>query len=208
MDNATASPSWVNRLGRFLLRLAGFRVVGSLPELRSCLVVFAPHTSNWDFLVLLLARAALGQKISYLAKHTLFRPPFGWFFRLTSGIPVDRSGNRRVVETIAQEFTRRGDLWLAMAPEGTRARADHWKSGFYYIALTAKVPILLTAIDARRRVYVVGDLFHPSGDPEQDLPRLQAFYRDKLGFYPERAGQIRFRESEPPERLPRSRSGG
>jgi len=160
---------------------------------RSCVLVFAPHTSNWDFLILLLARTALARKVSYLAKDTLFRPPFGWFFRMTSGIPVDRRQHRRMVDAVAQEFITRGDLWLAMAPEGTRARTDHWKSGFYYIALAAKVPILLTGIDARRKEYVVGDLLWPSGDVENDLEQIRAFYRDKSGIHPERAGEVRFR---------------
>lgn len=193
MRDAAVTRSLLSRSARFLLRLAGFRVVGALPDVPACLVVFAPHTSNWDFLILLLARAALGRKVSYLAKHTLFRPPFGWFFRMTSGIPVDRGGHRRLVDAIAAEFREQGDLWLAMAPEGTRAKTDHWRSGFYRIAIAAEVPILLTAIDARRKEYIVGDLFRPSGEVERDLTRIRAFYRDKPGIQPECAGEIRFK---------------
>lgn len=183
----------MKRAARWLLRVAGYRVIGSLPNVPACLVVFAPHTSNWDFLILLLARAALGRPVAYLAKHSLFRPPFGWFFRMTSGIPVQRGQHHRMVDAIAAEFRSRGDLWLAMAPEGTRAKTDHWKSGFYHIALAAEVPVLLTAIDARRKAYVVGDLLWPTGDLERDLAKIRAFYADKPGLHPERSGDIRFK---------------
>jgi 1-acyl-sn-glycerol-3-phosphate acyltransferase len=189
------SGTWTFRrsVSRFLLGLMGYHVEGTLPEVPRCVVAFAPHTSNWDFLILLFARSVLGRDVSYLAKHTLFRPPFGWFFRVTSGIPVDRTEKQRMVDAIASKFAERPELWLAMAPEGTRAKTDHWKSGFYFIAIAAKVPILLTAIDGGRKAYVVGDLLWPTGNVEEDLERIRAFYRDKRGLYPERAGEIRFK---------------
>lgn len=183
----------MKRLARLLLRLAGWHVRGTLPDVPRCLVVFAPHTSNWDFLILLLARTALGRRVSYLAKDTLFRPPFGWFFRATSGIPVERSESHRLVETIAAEFKRRDDLWLAMAPEGTRSRTDHWRSGFYYIARSAQVPVLLTAIDAANKEYRIGPLLEPTGDVERDLSSIREFYATRRGIHPERAGEIRFK---------------
>jgi 1-acyl-sn-glycerol-3-phosphate acyltransferase len=160
-------------------------------------IVFAPHTSNWDFPLLLLARDALGLRASYLGKHTLFRPPFGWIFRALGGIPVHRGEAHHLVDQIAHEFQARDHLWLAMAPEGTRQRTDHWKSGFYRIALAAKVPVLLTFIDAERKQCGVGPLLELSGDVERDLSLIREFYADKRGIHPEQAGEIRFKSAEP-----------
>jgi len=178
------------------LKSAGWRVVGSPPDVARCVVVFAPHTSNWDFPLLLLARSALDLRASYLGKHTLFRPPFGWLFRRLGGIPVNREEAHHMVDQIAEEFRRRDHLWLAMAPEGTRAKTDHWKSGFYRIALAARVPILPCFVDASRKECGVGELFYPTGDVEQDLAALRAFYADRRGIYPELAGEIRFKGAE------------
>jgi 1-acyl-sn-glycerol-3-phosphate acyltransferase len=157
-------------------------------------VVFAPHTSNWDFPLLLLARSALELRSSYLGKHTLFRPPFGWLFRALGGIPVNRSDAHHLVEQIANEFRTRDRLWLAMAPEGTRTKTDHWKSGFYRIALAARVPVLLSYIDASRKECGVGPLLELSGDSERDLALIREFYADKRGIHPELAGDVRFQD--------------
>jgi 1-acyl-sn-glycerol-3-phosphate acyltransferase len=183
-------------LATHLLRIAGWRVVGVPPDIPRCVLVFFPHTSNWDFPLLLLARSALGIRASYLGKHTLFRAPYGWFFRWLGGIPVERGEPQHLVSAIAEEFRRRSRLWLAMAPEGTRAKTDHWKSGFYRIALAAQVPVLLTFIDAGRKECGLCGLVALSGDEEQDLAAIRACYAGKRGIYPELAGDIRFRTSE------------
>lgn len=182
---------------RFLLKCAGWRVVGTPPAVPRCVIVFAPHTSNWDFPLLLLARSALGLEASYLGKHTLFRPPFGWFFRLLGGIPVERSEHHHLVSQIAHEFEAREHLWLAMAPEGTRAKTEYWRSGFYRIALAARVPVLLCFVDASRKQCGIGDLLQLSGDVERDLEQIRRFYADKRGIYPELAGDIRFKSEKP-----------
>jgi 1-acyl-sn-glycerol-3-phosphate acyltransferase len=172
-------------------------VVGTPPEVPRCIVVFFPHTSNWDFPLLLLARSALGLRASYLGKHTLFRPPFGWIFRLLGGIPVHRQEAHHMVGEIAEEFRTRSRLWLAMAPEGTRAKTDHWKSGFYRIALAAQVPVLLSFIDASRKECGLGPLVYLSADVDRDLEVIRAFYGDKHGIYPELAGDVRFKGEGP-----------
>jgi 1-acyl-sn-glycerol-3-phosphate acyltransferase len=159
-------------------------------------VIFAPHTSNWDFPLLLLLRFGSGKRVSYLAKHTLFRFPFGWLFRATGAIPVLRSEHHALVSKLAQAFRAQPELWLAMSPEGTRAHTDHWKSGFYHIALEAHVPVLLAFIDARRRECGLGELIELTGDVERDLGRIVAFYRDKQGIVPERTSEIRFQRTE------------
>ena len=183
---------------RWLLRCAGWRVQGTAPHVPRCVVVFAPHTSNWDFPLLLLTRSALGLRSSYLGKHTLFRPPFGWLFRTLGGIPVNRSDAHHLVAQISHEFQAREHLWLAMAPEGTRKKTDHWKSGFYWIALAARVPVLLSYIDSQRRHCGIGPLIELTGDVERDLAVIREFYADKHGLNPELAGDVRFKSTAHP----------
>jgi 1-acyl-sn-glycerol-3-phosphate acyltransferase len=182
----------MRRFAATLLRAAGWQLAGGAPDIPRCVVIFAPHTSNWDFVLLLLARSAFGLRVSYLAKHTLFRFPFAWFFRLTGGIPVDRAEHHHVVISMARRFAEQPRLWLAIAPEGTRAKTDHWRSGFYRIALAASVPVLCAFLDARRRRCGLGDLIQLSGDAAADLARIRAFYADKRGIRPELASDIRF----------------
>ena len=153
--------------------------------------IFAPHTSNWDFPIMLLVIAAFGHRVHYLAKHTLFRFPFAWFFRATGGIPVERGERHDLVAIMTKAFTERSELWLAVAPEGTRAWTDHWKSGFYHIAIAAKVPLLPAFLDARRKECGIGEPIPLSGDAERDLVALRAFYADKHGIHPERTSEIR-----------------
>lgn len=187
-------------LARTLLRLTGWSVVGEAPTLARCVVIFAPHTSTWDFPLLILVKYAFGGPIHYLGKHTLFRPPFGWLFRATGGIPVVRHERRHFVDEAVRLFEERPSLWLAISPEGTRRKTDHWKSGFYRIALAAKVPVLLAFVDAAKKECGVGELVELSGDVERDLALVRAFYADKRGIVPELASTIRFGPG--PERLP------
>jgi 1-acyl-sn-glycerol-3-phosphate acyltransferase len=175
-----------------VLRLAGWQLVGRAPDVSHCVIVFAPHTSNWDFPIMLLVKFAFRHRVHYLGKHTLFRFPVAWFFRATGGIPVERSERHHLVTTMTRAFAERPELWLAIAPEGTRARRDHWKSGFYHIALAAKVPVLLAFLDASRKQCGIGDLIDLSGDEEEDLARIRAFYADKRGIRPQDESDIRF----------------
>lgn len=181
---------------RVLLSLGGWRLVGQAPDVARCVVIFAPHTSNWDFPILLLVRAALGKSVSYLGKHTLFRPPFGWFFRATGGIPVVRHERHNVVAEAVRALEERDTLWLAMSPEGTRDKTDHWKTGFYRIALAARVPVLLAFIDAANKECGIGPLVELTGDEEHDLARLRAFYDTKRGIHPELTSEIRFEQKD------------
>ena len=182
-------------IARVLLRLFGWRLVGEAPNVARCVVIFAPHTSNWDFPLLLLVKFAFDAPVNYFGKHTLFRPPFGWFFRMTGGIPVVRHERHHVVDDAARLFAERDELWLALSPEGTRDKTDHWKTGFYRIARAASVPLLLTFIDASKKECGLGGLVELTGDAERDLERLRAFYSTKRGIRPELASTIRFRES-------------
>lgn len=189
-------PKTSARAARSLLTLCGWRLVGQAPAVARCVIIFAPHTSSWDFPLLLCVRFAFGRPVAYLAKDSLFRFPTAWLLRATGAIPVEREERHALVRTLAQAFREREELWLAMSPEGTRAKTDHWKSGFYHVALEANVPVLLAFIDASRRECGLGELIQLSGDQERDMVLIRSFYSDKRGIAPERASDIRLR-SEP-----------
>jgi 1-acyl-sn-glycerol-3-phosphate acyltransferase len=188
----SAEPTRV-ALVRAVLDWFGWQLTGEPPAAARCVIVFAPHTSNWDFPLLLLVRIALGRHVRYLAKHTLLRGPFAWFFRATGAIPVERSQHQDLVRYLSEVFERSPALWLALSPEGTRQKTDHWKSGFYYIALEARVPVLLAFVDAARRECGVGPLLELSGDPGRDLEKIRAFYAGKRGIVPENESVIRWK---------------
>jgi hypothetical protein len=130
--------------------------------------------------------------MSWVGKDTLFRWPLGALFRALGGIPVDRSGRTGVIAQLSAELARRESLLLVIAPEGTRARTDHWRTGFYHLALSAGVPLGLGFIDFKRRRLGITEWVQLSGDPERDLARLRDFYADKTALRPEQAGEIRF----------------
>ena len=156
-----------------------------------CVVVFYPHTSNWDFLIGLLAKWATGIHFRFVGKDSLFAGPLGPLMRRWGGIPVDRSRPTGVIARLAQAFAENEDFRLAIAPEGTRRRMERWKSGFYHLARAARVPLGLAFIDYRRREVGVGGFLELTGDVDADMARIAAFYADKEARRPENAGPIR-----------------
>jgi 1-acyl-sn-glycerol-3-phosphate acyltransferase len=183
-------PLWVSQLTRFVMRLFGWEVVGHVPNYPKMVIIGAYHTSNWDGVLLLLLTLALRTRMHWIGKHTLFRPPVGWLTRLAGGIPVNRSTTTNAVEQVVQTFEQRDRLVVVLAPEGTRKKVDHWKTGFYYIALGAKVPIVLGYADYRRRRVGLGEVVIPSGDIEADMRRFRDFYTDVTPRHPEKKGDI------------------
>jgi 1-acyl-sn-glycerol-3-phosphate acyltransferase len=159
-------------------------------------IVVYPHTSNWDFVIGYLARLASAFPVQFVGKHTLFRWPFGGLLRRMGGIPVNRADPAGLLERLAGELARSDRLWLALAPEGTRSYTDHWKSGFYRLALSANVPIGLAFIDYRARTVGLTTYLSLSGDEEADLARIRAVYADKIGKHPGQASDIRFRPAQ------------
>jgi 1-acyl-sn-glycerol-3-phosphate acyltransferase len=181
------------RWARRLLALLGWRVDVVPPPGPKCIIAVYPHTSNWDFGVGYLAKLAAGLPVHFVGKHTLFRGPLGPLLRRMGGIPVDRRAATGLIGQLVNEMEARPWMWLAIAPEGTRAYVDHWKSGFYRVAATAKVPIGLAFIDWRARVVGLTEYLVPSGDEAADLERIRRVYGGKVGRRPELAGEIRFR---------------
>lgn len=170
---------WV---ARAVLRCAGWRVVGERPAASRYVLIGAPHTSNWDFPLMLAVILSSCMDVHWMGKHTLFRPPLGRLMRWLGGIPIDRARPANRVQLVAELFDGYDDLVVLIAPEGTRSDVAEWKSGFYHIARAARVPILLGYIDAKRRECGFGPLFEPSGDIDGDMRRIREFYADKTGL--------------------------
>jgi 1-acyl-sn-glycerol-3-phosphate acyltransferase len=165
----------------------GWRFEGGVPDRAKLIIVVAPHTSNWDFVVGLCAALALGFRFRFLAKDALFKPPLGWFMRATGGIPVNRSRPEGVLEAAVGSF-RREDFLLAITPEGTRRRVERWKTGFWRIAREAAVPVWTVAFDWSRRVVRLDDAFETTPDLESDLRTLQARFTAQMARHPNEYG--------------------
>lgn len=181
-------------LARAFLFATGWRPEGARPQVPSFVLIAAPHTSNWDLVYLLAFATVFDIRISWMAKHSLFRPPMGWAMRWLGGIPVVRHRSGNLVAAMAGAFKETDGLALVVPAEGTRARVPHWKSGFYQIAKQANVPIVLGYLDYARRRGGFGPALLPSGDVSSDMDEIRAFYADKTGRYPERFGPVQLKD--------------
>jgi 1-acyl-sn-glycerol-3-phosphate acyltransferase len=186
-----------SRLAAAALRLAGWRLrFDGLPGRQGVLIVY-PHTSNWDFVLGVLTKWAIGIQVTFWGKDTLFKLPlFGRWLRWLGGVPVDRQAPNGIVGQMASELeAARADdrfLWLALAPEGTRRYAAGWRSGFYHVALSAKVPVGLVFFDYGRREVGVERFVELTGDAVADLAAIAQGFRAPVGKRPALAAPIRF----------------
>jgi 1-acyl-sn-glycerol-3-phosphate acyltransferase len=184
------------RLFAWWFRLKGWRTAETIPaSVKKCVVIAAPHTSNWDFVYSLGCASILGVRLRYLAKRELFSFPLGYIMRATGGIPVVRNRNWKLVDVIIRLFQESDELKLMIPAEGTRKRVERWKSGFYHIALEAGVPVYLAYLDYEKKTAGFGKAIMLSGDKEKDAAVIRDFYKDKKGRYPEQFNldAIRFR---------------
>ena len=185
-------------LARALLRLASWQVrFDGLPALQGVVIIY-PHTSNWDFVVGLLAKWSIGIPVTFWGKASLFGVPlFGRWLRWLGGRPVDRTAPQGIVGQMAEELKaarRNGEfMWLALSPEGTRKAQDHWRSGFYHVALDAQVPLALAAFDFANRVVTVDHFVALCGDADADMAEIRAFFSGCRGKRPDQAAPIRFK---------------
>jgi 1-acyl-sn-glycerol-3-phosphate acyltransferase len=170
-----------NWAARTALRLAGWRFTGEFPDVAKAVLIIAPHTSNWDFGVGAAAMWALGLRGVFFAKHTLFWPPLSWLLRWMGGIPVDRKVSSGLVGAAVDGFAAREQMLLALAPEGTRSRVGAWKTGFYFIALKAEVPIIPIVFDYPARCIRIAPALVPTGELESDLEVLSGYYSGVSG---------------------------
>jgi 1-acyl-sn-glycerol-3-phosphate acyltransferase len=172
-------------LGRVLLRLLGWRVTGGFPDEPRFIVIAAPHTSNWDWVVAMPALLALGIRIKYLIKDSAFVWPFSLILRATGGVPIDRNAPEGVVEDLAARVVDTPEIILVITPEGTRRRVEHWKTGFLRIAELAALPVVQVSWDYPSRVIDLGPVVELSGDHDRDIARIRAYYRRFTGCKPE-----------------------
>jgi 1-acyl-sn-glycerol-3-phosphate acyltransferase len=181
-------PRWGNqflwRSGRFFLKLIGWQLEGDIPNVSQAVVLAAPHTSNGDFVKGMAVIFALGSRLYWLGKHTLFDGPLAPLMRWLGGIPVNRTVAHGAVKQVVQEFKQRQQFILAIAPEGTRRKVSQWKSGFYHIATQAHVPMLPVTINYQRKAIQICPMLTPSGDLETDLPILQSYFSSEMGKKP------------------------
>jgi len=178
------------RLARAALKLMGWELVGRFPDLPKYVLVGAPHTTNWDFPFAMLLMFASGVRFNWIAKDSLFKGPWRRILYRLGGIPVRRDQKSNFVGQMVESFQRSSRMIIAIAPEGTRSMVNRWKTGFYYMARGAQVPIVMGFIDYRRKQVGVGPVLYPSENIEETFAHLQAFYADKTGKYPHKQGAI------------------
>jgi 1-acyl-sn-glycerol-3-phosphate acyltransferase len=183
-------------LARALLRLFGWRLDVAWPTVPRCVIIVYPHTSNLDFFVGYLTKLADGVPAQWIGKDSIFRWPVAGLLRRMGGIPVNRREPTGLIRRLCAEFEQRPRLWLVMAPEGTRARTEHLKSGFYRLALAAGVPVGLAAIDWKTHTVSLRTYLSLTGDEAADLARIRAGYAGVEGRHPGQASPLRLRPEE------------
>ncbi len=172
----------VNTLFRSLsvafLKITGWKIEGSLPpEAAKCVLIAAPHTSNWDLPYTLMVSFALRLNVRWMGKQSIFKPPFSGVMQWLGGIAVNREQSTNLVAASSQAIAQAdGPLQLVVPPEGTRSKVTYWKTGFYYIALGAKVPIVMAYLDFKNKRTGLGPMLYPSGDIDKDMLEIKAFY--------------------------------
>jgi len=168
-------------------KVCGWKVLGdfSKDEIKKCIVIAVPHTSWHDFYMGVLLRSVLKTKIGFIGKKELFKWPFGYLFRAMGGAPIDRTPGQDKVKAIARVFEDKEEFRITIAPEGTRKKVDKLKTGFYYIALEAKVPIIMVAFDFGKKQHRISKPLYPSGKIEQDMALIHEFFKGAKGKIPE-----------------------
>ena len=176
---------WLTKL--IYYKLLGWKLAGGFdPKVKKCVVTFYPHTSWHDFYIGAFARKLYRTQINFVGKQELFSWPVGAYFRWMGGVPIDRTPGQNKVEAIAKIFESKDEFRLALSPEGTRKKVDQWKTGFYYIALAAKVPIVPVSFDFGTKTTTAHPPFYPSGEIEEDLKILRAIYAKVVGKNPDK----------------------
>ena len=183
-------------LAQAILRLLSWQVVVNLPPGSKYVLVGAHHTSGWDLLFALLFKYATGIDYKFVAKDDLFRWPIGGLLRRFGGVPVNRRSRTGFVQQMIDIFDQSDSFVLAISPEGTRSKSKYWKTGFYYIALGAQVPIGMLFLDYGARVIGIGPNFIPSGDIEADFVQIREFYNGVQGLRPKAQGAIAIRPND------------
>lgn len=172
------------KLAQWFLNILGIKInkPGPLPD--KCVIAAVPHTSNWDFPMGVSVRTVIDENVVFIGKSALFRWPFGFIFRWLGGVPVDRSKSNNFVQSVADEYAKKDKFKIVIAPEGTRSKVDKLKSGYYYIAKTAGVPIILCAFDWGNHEVRFSDPFYPTDDTEKDFKFIDEYFSTAVGLRP------------------------
>lgn len=192
-ESDSRTPPLRQRVARASLRMLGWRGILEPPPAARGIIIVYPHTSNWDFVVAMLYKIGAGLPVRWLGKDTLFRRPFRRLLMHLGGVPIRRDRRSGFVTAVLAEFARSDWMWLAIAPEGTRSHTDHWKSGFYRIAVAGNLPLGLGFIDYATRTVGIDKYLTLTGDEQIDLAEIRAFYADKRGRRRGSEGRISLR---------------
>jgi 1-acyl-sn-glycerol-3-phosphate acyltransferase len=184
--NTPLVSTFYHYLARSTMRLLGWRIEGKLPDLPRFILIGAPHTSNWDFMLFLGVIFSLRANVRFIGKAELFRFPIGWFFRYCGGVPVERKKSTGLVEQMVKVCNESERFILTIAPEGTRHHVTEWKRGFYHIARSAGIPIVMAIVDGRHKAVRIGQVFHPTEDMEADMKAIKAVFDGVKGIKPRR----------------------
>lgn len=175
----------IRRLSKFILDIWGWKMVGNIPAEKKYIIIAAPHTSNWDYVIGQLFFLSKGIKSKIIIKKELFYFPLGKLLRALGGVPVDREKKTDIVDQMIREFKNRNSFILTLTPEGTRKRVTEWKTGFHRIALGANVPVLLGFFDYKKKHVGTGELLFLTGDVELDMKKIKEFYKTIYPKYPQ-----------------------
>jgi 1-acyl-sn-glycerol-3-phosphate acyltransferase len=174
-------------LSKLYFKLSGWKTVGGIPpNVKKCIIVGAPHTSNWDFIYARLGLYIFDYKIRYLIKDSMFKNPIAaWFFRITGGIPVNRSKSSNLTGELAQLLKNAETLYIAIPPEGTRKSVKRWKTGFYRIAVDCNIPIALAILDYKKKQAGFIKILHPTGNIIEDFKVIESYYTPEMAANPD-----------------------
>ncbi len=184
----------LSRLSYWILTKLGWTLQVDMPDIKKFVAIAAPHTSNWDFPLGILAAKAVRIKVCWMGKHSMFRWPYGWFFRAIGGTSIHRDQGQNYMQQMTDLFDRSEELVLALAPEGTRSKMDHWKTGFHYIARAANVPVLMAYLDYGKKQVGIGGMFYPPEDIDATFAQIRKFYKNRCGKNPENESLIQVRK--------------
>ena len=172
----------LRKIARFGINISGWTIKGMVPDEERIVIIAAPHTSNWDFVLAMLAIFGLNIKLRWLGKHSIFKPGFKIFFKWLGGIPVYRDNPSNLIDNVVKIVKREKSIVIAMTPEGTRKKVKRWKTGFLRIAKQTHSKILLISIDAPTKSIEIGNIFNPTGNSEDDLAFIQKYYSSFRGI--------------------------
>ncbi|MBU1662740.1 MAG: lysophospholipid acyltransferase family protein [Chloroflexi bacterium] len=206
MSKTMAGPPKISKtqtmLSKFFLKVTGWKVEGSVPNIPKFVAILAPHTSNWDLPFILAVMYVLSVRLNWFGKKEIFRWPVGVVFKWLGGIPIERSTRQNMVQQTAQTIQRHEQIIVGLSPEGTRSQTGYWKTGFYYIAHEAQVPIVFAYLDYARKVGGFGPVMETTGDIEADMKIIREFYSGITAKYPHEAGEIAIRPPTADHRPP------